>query len=98
MNGNLLIVGAGSYAIVAAEIAENMGCFDKIAFVDDAVKNLKNGAPVVGTTRDLESLEREYGYIVVAIGNPKVRLSFLDKIQQLGRICLTHKLVRTYLK
>ena len=82
MNGNLLIVGAGSYALVAAEVAANMGCFEKIAFVDDAAKALKNGAPVVGTTRDLERLEREYSYVIVAIGNPKVRLSFLEKIQK----------------
>ena len=40
-NGKLLIVGAGSYAVVAAEIAEEMGCFDKIAFVDDQIKVIK---------------------------------------------------------
>ena len=82
MNGNLLIVGAGSYALVAAEIAANMGCFENIAFIDDAVKTLKNGAPVAGTTRDLESLSGKYSYVVVAIGNPQVRLSLLDKIRK----------------
>ncbi|MBQ7329965.1 MAG: hypothetical protein IJX01_08700 [Oscillospiraceae bacterium] len=82
MNGNLLIVGAGSYALVAAEIAVNMGCFEKIAFVDDMAKTLKNGIPVVGTTQDLERLAGEYSYVIVAIGNPKVRLSVLDRIQK----------------
>lgn len=52
--GNLLIVGAGSYALVSAEIAEEMGCFDKIAFVDDTIKTLKNGTDVVGSTRDID--------------------------------------------
>lgn len=82
MNGNLLIVGAGSYALVAAEIAANMGCFEKIAFVDDTVKTLKNGIPVVGTTQDLACWTEEYSYIVVAIGNPEVRLALLDKIKK----------------
>jgi len=82
MDGNLLIVGAGVYALVTAEIAEDMGCFGKIAFVDDKVKTLQNGAPVVGTTRDIGSLAGEYSHIVVAIGNPEVRLSLLDRIRK----------------
>lgn len=79
--GNLLIVGAGSYALVTAEIAEEVGCFDKIAFVDDKIKTLKNGATVVGTTQDIDRLAGEYTYIIVAIGNPDVRLSFIEHIQ-----------------
>lgn len=35
MGNNLLIVGAGIYALVAKEIAESMGGFDKIDFIDD---------------------------------------------------------------
>lgn len=82
--GNLLIIGAGSYALVTAEIAEQMGCFDKIAFVDDHAKTLRNGACVVGTTQDLDRLAGEYSHIVVAIGNPNVRLSFLEQLQSKG--------------
>lgn len=80
VKGNLLIVGAGSYGLVAAEIAEEMGCFDKIAFVDDNIKASKNGA-VIGTTRDIDRLAEEYSHIIVAIGNPEIRLSFLEYIQ-----------------
>ena len=80
VKGNLLIVGAGSYGLVAAEIAEEMGCFDKIAFVDDNIKASKNAA-VVGTTRDIVLLAEEYSHIIVAIGNPEIRLSFLEHIQ-----------------
>lgn len=82
MNGNLLIVGAGSYALVAAEIAADMRCFEKIAFVDDAIKTVQKGASVIGTTQDIARLAGEYSYIVVAIGNPEIRLSLLDKIQK----------------
>ena len=79
--GNLLIVGAGSYALVTAEIAEEMGCFDKIAFVDDTIKTLKNGTDVVGSTRDIDRLAGEYGCAIVAIGNPEVRSSLLAHLQ-----------------
>jgi len=38
LNKNLLIVGAGIYSVVAFEIATEMGCFDKIDFIDDTKK------------------------------------------------------------
>jgi len=81
MNGNLLIVGAGSYALVAAEVAESMGCFGKIGFVDDRITTLQNGACVVGTTQDIDRLAGEYSHIIVGIGNPEVRLTILEQLQ-----------------
>lgn len=81
MNKNLLIVGTGIYAVIASEIAVDMGCFDKIAFVDDEKKETPTGVKVIGTTRDLEVLATQYDSIVVAIGNPKVRLDMLDRIK-----------------
>lgn len=50
MNKNLLIVGASTYGVVASEIAADMGCFEKIDFVDDERKTTPNGIEVVGTT------------------------------------------------
>lgn len=82
MNGNLLIVGAGSYALVAAEIAESMGCFGKIGFVDDRIKTLPNGGCVVGTTRDIDRLAEAYSHIIVGIGNSEVRLSLLEQLEK----------------
>ena len=61
MRENLLIVGAGAYAQVAAEIAADMGIFQRVAFVDDNVKILWDGSPVAGTTSDIERLAEEYG-------------------------------------
>lgn len=81
MNNNLLIVGAGTYAVLASEIAEEMGCFEKIDFIDDVRKTTANGRVVVGTSKDLCKLSEIYGYIVVAIGNPDVRLSLIHKIK-----------------
>lgn len=48
MNQNLLIIGAGIYGLVAKEIAESMGCFRQIDFVDDGAKKTPDGTPVIG--------------------------------------------------
>jgi len=81
MNRNLLIIGAGIYGLVAKEIAEDMGCFDHIAFVDDGANAAPDGTPVVGTSKELVSLSNEYAYTVVAIGNPAVRQMLLQTIE-----------------
>lgn len=82
MNKNLLIVGAGMYAVVAFEIAADMGTFDKIDFVDDNAKTTPNGIEVIGTTDDIENLSFSYGNIIVAIGNPEVRLPLIEQIRK----------------
>ena len=82
INKNLLIVGAGTYAVVAFETATDMGCFEKIAFIDDDKKETPAGHVVVGTICDIDRLAVEYGNIVVAIGNPEVRNSLLNKIKE----------------
>lgn len=82
MNQKLLIVGAGVYGLVAKEIAESMGCFEKISFVDDSAKETPNGIPVCGGFADLNTLSAEYGNVIVAIGNPDVRLNLLRRIEE----------------
>lgn len=82
MNRNLLIIGAGIYGLVAKEIAESMGCFEKIAFLDDGADEAPDGTPVIGTTNDLASLSKEYANAVVAIGDPGVRQRLLDRIKR----------------
>lgn len=82
MNKNLLIVGAGIYGVVAKEIAESMKCFEKIAFVDDSKKETPNGIEVIGTCADIDELAVEYNNIIVAIGNPEIRLSLLKKFEE----------------
>lgn len=76
MNKNLLIVGAGQYGMVAKEIAEDMGCFEKIGFVDDsselAIDKLENYA----------KYSQEYSYAIVAIENADIRLSYIKKLEE----------------
>ena len=81
---NLLIIGAGTYAVVAYEIASDMGCFEKIAFVDDERKITPNGISVLGTIRDVAKMSTEYNNVIVAIGNAKTRLSLLRQLQDMG--------------
>lgn len=76
---NLLIIGAGIYSLVAKEIAESMGCFDRIAFVDDRASTTPNGLPVIGTAADVNRLQGDFDSVVVAIGNPAVRRHLLEK-------------------
>lgn len=82
MDKNLLIVGAGTYGVVAYEIAIDMGCFKKISFVDDEREMAPNGIKTIGTIQDIDELANEYSNIIVAIGNSETRLSLLNKISE----------------
>lgn len=73
---NLLILGAGQYGQVVRETAEAMGCFDQIGFLDDK-------SPIaLGNLADYESLRQEYSCAFVAMGNPNLRMQWLDKLEQ----------------
>lgn len=78
---SLLIVGAGTYALLAYEIADEMKLFEKIAFVDDTKVESPIGDSVVGKFEDLSSLSKIYTDVIVAIGNPDVRLEMLQRIK-----------------
>lgn len=80
MKENLLIIGAGMYSVVAKEIAQSMGKFEKIGFVDDRAKTAADGTPVLGTTDEIPEISKEYGNFIVAIGNPEVRLSLIERL------------------
>ena len=76
MNNNLLILGAGQYGIVAKEIAEEMGTFGKIDFLDDS------NEVAIGKVSDYERFVIDYSYAVVAIGNPELRLSLIEMLEE----------------
>lgn len=82
MNKNLLIIGAGIFAVIAYEIAQEMKCFDKIDFVDDERIVAENGIAVLGTTQEIYNSFGNYTNAVVAIGNPDIRLDMLHKITE----------------
>ena len=80
----LLIIGAGIYACVAYEIAIDMGEFERIDFLDDNQQFTPNGISVRGKLSELETVLSEYDAVVVAIGNPDIRLSYLQKINDIS--------------
>ena len=76
-----MIVGAGTYALLAYEIAYDMKQFDKIDFVDDHKAKAPTGDMIVGKIDDLCNLSCTYSDVIVAIGNPDVRQHLLERIK-----------------
>ena len=76
MNKNLLIVGAGQYGMLAREIAESLGEFYKIDFLDD------NNSVAIGKIVEYMDFASEYAFAFVAIGNCDLRLSLIEKLQK----------------
>ena len=83
-NGNLLILGAGQYGQMAAEIAQEMGIFAKIAFLDDSFLacHPEQATRVEGSLADLPKFAADYRYGFVAIGNPALRRKLTELLLQ----------------
>ena len=79
----LLLVGAGGFGRMVAEQA--MLQYD-CAFVDDGqvVGTEICGTHVVGATTDLPELRKEYGLLVVGIGNNRFRARVYEKAKSIG--------------
>ena len=91
---NLLILGAGQYGVMAAEIADAMGVFGRIAFIDDSYKastmSLQESHPersegssqisLIGSFADLPEFAGEFRYGFVAIGNPTLRRKLTEQL------------------
>ena len=79
----LLLVGAGGFGRMVAEQATiQYDC----AFVDDGqpVGAEICGIPVIGRVDDLPELRKEYGLLVVGIGNNRFRAQVYEKAKALG--------------
>ena len=78
MNNNLLILGAGQFGMMVKELAESTDRFDKIDFLDD------NSKIAIGKIGDAVNFKTAYKSAIVAIGNFELRLSLIEKLQNLG--------------
>lgn len=78
MNRNLLILEAGQYGMVAKQIAESMGNFEKIDFLDDSHEI------AIGKLASYETYVKEYSSAIVAIGKADIRLEYLQKLEDAG--------------
>ncbi len=74
----LLILGAGAQGHICHEIAQAMGVFDYIAFLDDR----REGA--IGKLNDYMKFKDEYSVCFVAIGDPHVRELWMKKMEEAG--------------
>lgn len=75
---NLLILGAGQYGQIVYETAEAMRCFGRIDFLDD-----QNPA-AVGVLEDYKKYRSSYECAFVSMGNPQLRLQWLDRLEVAG--------------
>lgn len=78
MAQRLLILGAGQYGRVVKETAEAMGCFDTISFLDD------NSPLAIGKLTSYGDYCEGYSYAFVALGNPQLRMQWLDRLRRVG--------------
>ena len=74
MGRKLLIVASKRYGDYVKEIAESMGCFEEISFVD----NDREGA--IGKLEDVESFYPEYNCAIAACDDGTERLEWNKKV------------------
>lgn len=79
---NLLILGAGSHGHAVYEIAEKLGIFQKISFLDDAV----TGDNIIGKIGDCLKYRDEYPMCFIAIGNNEIRRRLAQIVTEAGFI------------
>ena len=78
MSRNLLIIGAGQYGQVAREVAEAIGIFNKVSFLDD------NSELSIGKTEDMADFAEDYSDAIVAMGNPELKRKFYAMLKEAG--------------
>ena len=82
----LLIIGAGGHGKVVADTAEENGCWDDIAFLDDRFPAIQkiNQRPVVGSFDACSSMLDDYSTIAMGIGENSLRVELLLRLKSLG--------------
>ena len=76
----LLILGAGGYGKTIADVAEQIGGYDCIAFLDDG----KTGDDIWGTCGQFSEFAKESIHMYPAFGNNTVRLQWLRQLREAG--------------
>lgn len=79
---NLLILGAGSQGAVVKEIADAMGVFQEIAYVDDDPKNKL----AIDRCGNYEQYVNHYPIAIPSFGNCELRAQWADKLEKAGFI------------
>ena len=77
---NLLILGAGGHGEVVRELAQSLGVFRKIAFLDDDPAKTQ----AIGDCRDLRRFVEEYPIAIPSVGDRAVRMRWLWELARVG--------------
>ncbi|MEK5491321.1 acetyltransferase [Paenibacillus sp. FSL R7-0297] len=91
----LLIFGAGGHGKVVADTAIATGKWSDVAFLDNNI-NLLNvqGFRVLGDFESYKSHLKEYSAVFVAIGNNKLRMYWLERLEEEG--CSVATIIHPY--
>ena len=79
----LVIIGAGGHGRVIADIAQKLGVYKTISFLDDGDAKETMGLPIIGRSSDVEKYTNTAD-IFVAIGNSAVRGEFIERLLAIG--------------
>jgi acetyltransferase-like isoleucine patch superfamily enzyme len=82
---NLLILGAGGQSFVVKEVAESLGVFGKIAFLDDDLSK----PHVLGKPTDCVRFLGEYPIAIPSVGNNELRKKWIEMLAKAGFIIPT---------
>jgi len=90
----LLIIGAGGHGRVVADAADASGKWSEIAFVDDKYPKMSASGdwPVIGRLSSMEGLQKYWGFVMVAIGDNRLRLKLQQDASKVGFsiACIIH--------
>ncbi|MAT81273.1 MAG: acetyltransferase [Phycisphaerae bacterium] len=80
----LLIIGAGGNGRVIADLADRTGQWSHIAFLDDALRIVKEGCPweIIGKCGDFSDHVSSFTHGVVAFGDNELRSHWLSHVQE----------------
>lgn len=81
---NLLIIGTGGYAAAIKEIAENMGCFLKISFLDNRFgeEGFTPAENVIGKIENISEYASLYRYAIPSFSDGKKRLNCIKELEE----------------
>ena len=76
----LLILGAGGYGKTVADLAAHLGCYSKIAFLDDG----QTGGNILGTCGEFAAFADGNTHMYPAFGNNETRMHWLNTLLSAG--------------
>ena len=77
----LMILGAGGYGKTVADVARQLGCYQKIAFLDDG---RNNNPGVLGNCEDFLQFADESTEMYPAFGNNETRMAWMERFEENG--------------